>query len=252
LFAQVFNSGEWEELLLKYVVPKLGATLRDDFRVNPRNQNMLPLTQVLQWSSILRASTFGHLLEVEFFPKWLDVLHVWLVQPKVNFEEVAQWYSFWKGTFPEGVQRLQAVEQGFTKGLQMMNHALELGIDAPTKLPKPDHRSGSPGAAAPPRKAGDVPIPVPHRHGKPSRMHEITFRSIVEEYISQHNLLFMPAGRVHEKSRLPLFRVSKTVDGKGGLLVYLLDDAVWAPAGPGDDDYRAVTLEDMVVRASKA
>ena len=208
---------------------------------------MLPLTQVLQWSPILRGSTLSRLLEVEFFPKWLDVLHIWLVQPKVNFEEVAQWYSFWKGTFPDDVQRLPAVEQGFTKGLQMMNHALELGVDAPTKLPKPDYRSASPGPA-PSRKPGDS---ASHRQPKPSRVHEITFRSIVEDYISQHNLLFMPAGKVHEKSRLPLFRVSKTVDGKGGLLVYLLDDAVWAAAASGEDDYRAITLEDMVVRASK-
>ncbi len=27
---------------------------------------------------------------------------------------------------------------------------------------------------------------------------------------------------------MPLFRVSPSADGKGGLLVYILDDAVWA------------------------
>ena len=86
----------------------------------------------------------------------------------------------------------------------------------------------------------------------PSRAQEITFRSLVEEFAASHNLLFLPAGKVHEKSRLPLFRVAKSVEGRGGLLVYLLDEAVWAASPEGaDDDYRAITLEDMVIRATK-
>ena len=187
----------------------------------------------------------GHLFEAEFFPKWLDVLHVWLIQPAVNFEEVAQWYSYWKSAFPDGVNQIPAVEQWFMRGLQLINSALELGQDAPTKLPKPDHNKLKPGSSpvlwSMKQKSTSI---------RPSRAHEITFRSIVEEFVSKHNLLFMPAGKVHEKSRLPLYRVSKTVEGKGGVLVYLLDDAVWA-APPGDDEFRAVGLEDMVLRASK-
>lgn len=113
--AQIFDSGDWDSMLLKYVVPKLGATLRDDFRVNPRNQNMEPLQHVLSWASIIRPSIFSQLLETEFFPKWLDVLHVWLIQPQVSFEEVAQWYSFWKSSFPDSVQNIPAVAHGFTR-----------------------------------------------------------------------------------------------------------------------------------------
>lgn len=82
---------------------------------------------------------------------------------------------------------------------------------------------------------------------------EITFKSIVEEYAAEHNLLFLPAGKAHEKSRMPLYKVSPNVDGKGGVLVYLLDDAVWAPPAEGDSpDYRAISLEDMVLRAAKS
>ncbi|KAI5119134.1 hypothetical protein M0805_005740 [Coniferiporia weirii] len=242
---EVFKGSEWEDMLLKYVVPKLGATLRDDFRVNPRNQDMEPLKRVLEWSSILRPSVLGQLLETEFFPKWLDVLHIWLVQPSANFEEVAQWYQFWKGALDERTQGVAAVERGFTRGLQMINHALELGPDAPTKLPPPDHKRPADSGV----KAGTKAKPgVAASRGAPPRSQEITFRAIVEEFVAAHNLLFLPAGQVHAGTRLPLFRVTGSVGGKGGLLVYLLDDAVWAPDG---DEYRAVTLEDMVVRATK-
>ena len=232
-------------MLLKYVIPKLGATLRDDFRVNPRDQKMEPLEQVLQWSDILRPSIISQVLETEFFPKWLDVLHVWLIQPRVSFDEVARWYSFWKGVFPEKIQNMLGVNRGFTRGLQLMNKAIELGPDAPTQLPRPDFRAEQSAPSTPIRngaKAATKPRPS-------ARTREITFKSIVEDFAASHNLLFIPVGRAHEKSRMPLYRVSTTGDGKGGLLVYILDDAVWAPQGDGED-YRAISLEDMVLKAS--
>ncbi|KAH9851914.1 TFP11-domain-containing protein [Lenzites betulinus] len=238
---EVFDIGEWDTMLLKYVVPKLGSRLRDDFRVNPRKQDMQPLQDILLWKQLLRPAILSQILETEFFPKWLDVLHVWLIQPNPSFEEVSQWYSFWKGSFSEDVQSMPGVAQGFTRGLQLMNKALELGPEASTRLPRPDHRTST--TATPTAKPKEKP--------RPARTQEITFRSIVEDYAATHNLLFMPTGRVDERSRMPLYRVSQSADGKGGALVYILDDAVWASDG-GGEEYRAITLEDMVLRATKA
>lgn len=243
----MFDASEWDVMLLKYIVPKLGATLRDDFRINPREQVMHPLEHVLEWANIIRPSIFSQILETEFFPKWLDVLHIWLIQPKANYEEVTQWYSFWKGSFPENVQNMSGVSRGFTRGLQLMNTAIELGPNAPTQLARPDFRAEQAAASTPARNNGKGTSKVTPRPS--ARTHEITFRSIVEEFAASHNLLFIPVGRAHEKSRMPLFRVSPTADGKGGLLVYILDDAVWAPeADP--TDFRAISLEDMVLRAA--
>ncbi|CCM06199.1 uncharacterized protein FIBRA_08442 [Fibroporia radiculosa] len=241
VWKDVFDAGDWDTMLLKYVVPKLGSRLRGDFRVNPRSQDMKPLQDVLLWEDLLRPTILSQLLETEFFPKWLDVLHIWLIQPAPNFEEVVQWYSFWKAAFSENVQNLPGVAQGFTRGLQLMNKAIELGPDAQTRLPRPDHRAPPSGTTTPKAKQ-------PPAKARPARAQEITFKSIVEEYASVHNLLFVPTGRAHEKSRMPLFRVSPTADGKGGLLVYILDDAVWAPDG---DEYRAISLEVMVRRATE-
>jgi tuftelin-interacting protein 11 len=228
-------------MILKYVVPKLGATLRNDFRINPRNQDMAPLQAILCWPTLIRPSIFSHLLLTEFFPKWLDVLHLWLVQPKVNFEEVAQWYQFWKGTFPEVVHGMDGVANGFLRGLQLMNKAIELGPDAPTCLPRPDHSMPPPGPPTP----QTTTTKTTRTRTRPQE----TFRSIAEDFAASHNLLFIPTGRAHEKSRMPLLRVSQTVDGKGGLLVYVLDDAVWAAPAAGEE-YRAISLEDMVSRAN--
>jgi len=234
-------------MLLKYIVPKLGAALRSDFRINPRDQKMDVLQRVLVWSPLMKPSMFCQILETEFFPKWLDVLHIWLVQPRVSFDEVAQWYSFWKETFPEEVRTIAGIDRGFTRGLQLMNLAVELGPEAQTRLAKPDFLAEI-ATASSSRVSSAKPI-------RPSpRSLEITFRSIVEEYAASHNLLFIPAGKAHELSRMPLYRVSRRVDGKKGLLVYILDDAVWAPKGDVTnaeaEEFRAISLEDMVVRAS--
>ncbi|KAH7914611.1 TFP11-domain-containing protein [Hygrophoropsis aurantiaca] len=243
VWRDVFDASEWDALMLKYVVPKLGAHLRTDFSINPRAQKLEPLQQVLAWTPLLRSSILSTILETEFFPKWLDVLHIWLVQPRVSFEEVVQWYEWWKSCFSEDVRGLEGVKKGFTAGLQLMNKAIELGTEAPSKLPHPSART----EPMPQRTSTPTPRTLP------SRVHEVTFRAIVEEFAAEHNLLFVPTGRAHERSRMPLFRVTSSADGKrGGLLVYIQDDAVWAPANDGEkDEYRAIPLEEMVLRANK-
>ncbi|KAF5315990.1 hypothetical protein D9758_018112 [Tetrapyrgos nigripes] len=249
----VFDSKDWDNIILKYIIPKLGATLRNDFHINPRNQNMEPLETVLQWADLIHPSILSQLLETEFFPKWLDVLYIWLASPSVNFEEVAQWYSFWKDAFPQHMQNLSGISRGFTRGLQLMNQAIELGPEAPTRLVRPDYRSERAQAqsSAEGQKKTKATTTVPSRSS--ARTQEITFRSIVEEFAASHNLLFIPTGKAHEKSRMPLFRISSSADGKGGLLVYILDDAVWASmegAGGPTEEYRAISLDNMVLRAS--
>ncbi|KAH9944970.1 TFP11-domain-containing protein [Epithele typhae] len=241
VWKDVFDVGEWDSMLLKYVVPKLGARLREDFRVNPRQQDMQPILDVLAWDGLFRPTILAQILEKEFFPKFLDALYIWLIQPTVDLNEVGEWYKHWKEkTFSETVRATPTVTRGFTRALQLVNKALELGPDAPTRLPRPDHTVPL-GTAVPSTQA--------KTKSRPARVQEITFRSIVEDYASTHNLLFIPTGKAHEKSRMPLYRVSPGADGKGGVLVYVQDDAVWALDGSGE--YRAITLEDMVLRATK-
>lgn len=256
---EVFGQGEWDTLMLKYIVPKLGETLRTNFRIYPPAQDMAPFQNVLAWSELLRASILSQILETEFFPKWLDVLHLWLIQPSVSYDEVDRWYRFWKEAFPEGVRNLPNVQRGLVRGLQLMNDAMTLGPEAPSKLQKPDFRaelaassrrsSSRGGASEDEEKTKKTKASTLARPS--ARTQEITFRAIVEEYAAERDLLFIPVGRVHEKARVPLFRVSETADGKHGLLVYVLDDAVWAPKPGGleTDDFRAIGLEDMIARA---
>jgi hypothetical protein len=89
--SQVFSRGKWDTLILLNILPKLAAHLESDFEVNPRAQDLVPLNRALAWSGLMRESTFAQLMEERFFPKWLDTLHFWLIQPNYNASEVASW-----------------------------------------------------------------------------------------------------------------------------------------------------------------
>ncbi|KAF7370327.1 Tuftelin-interacting protein 11 [Mycena sanguinolenta] len=86
---EVFDAAERDAILLKYVIPKLPTLLRDELRIKAKDQIMTPLTDILQWAEVIRPSIFSQILETEVFPKWLDALHIWLIQPQVSFEEIA-------------------------------------------------------------------------------------------------------------------------------------------------------------------
>ncbi|KAH7096395.1 TFP11-domain-containing protein [Auriculariales sp. MPI-PUGE-AT-0066] len=252
---EMFPKAEWENLLLKYVVPKLGATLREDLRIDPRNQPPLdPLHRTLAWRGHLRPALLDALLQTGFFPKWLDVLHKWLTHPTANYAQIADWYKHWKDEILRA--DVPEIKRGLDAGLKLMGDAMALGNDtvARAKLPKPDYghispstsRATSPSALSSAQRGSKPPVPS-------SRTTEITFRSLVEEHAAAHDLLVLPTQRVHELSRKPLLRVSRNVEGRGGLVVYILDDAVWtAPDGGGDNvPWRAITMDEMVVLASK-
>ncbi|KAM0754996.1 TFP11-domain-containing protein [Meredithblackwellia eburnea MCA 4105] len=242
-----FTVSDWDSLLLKNVLPQLGSLLRDSFTVNPRQQDVAPLEAVLAWAPLLRSTMMSQLLESGFFPKWLDALYVWLTSGSANFEQVADWYKYWKEFFPEDIVSLSGVSRGFRKGLDLMNQAMALGEDAKYRLKRPDstpssatshkHHHKSKSSAAPPPTSTSTSA---------ATAGEISFRQIVEEMASESNLVMLSTGRTNEKGR-PLFRVSANIEGKGGVTVYLDEDVVFVAEEGGK--FKPISVEEMVKRA---
>ncbi|KAG8756595.1 hypothetical protein FRC14_002914 [Serendipita sp. 396] len=92
LLSQIFDASSWQDLILKYIVPRLGEMLREKLAINPRSQDLKPLESIFKWheQGVIGKSITNQLLEKEVFPKWLEILHFWLVQPKASYEEIAQ------------------------------------------------------------------------------------------------------------------------------------------------------------------
>ncbi|GAA6037203.1 hypothetical protein JCM8097_008617 [Rhodosporidiobolus ruineniae] len=252
-----FPKPDWDSLLLRHVLPALGQLLRGSFVVNPRQQELEPLDKVLEWKGLLRGSMLSQVLEAEFFPKWGEALYTWLCA-EPNLEQVAEWYSWWKSYFPEDVVALSGVQRGFRKGLDLMNQAMALGEDAKYRLKKPDFApkhgpssaAGTPSSTPRPSASSSSrrPAPAPAAPA-PVDASNVTFRTVVEDVAASSNLVFLPTGKTTSKGQ-QLFRVSRGIEGRGGVTVYLEDDVVWLAVGAGGkEEFEPVGVEEMVRRA---
>ena len=124
--------------------------------------------------------------------------------------------------FPSEINGLKAVKAQWKKGSDLITTALDMGEKARTDLPAPVRPSKS--DAAPAARAPETPLPA---MGAVPEAQEVSFRHQVEDWCMARDLQF-----IAEKSQLeaggPVYRVTASVSGKGGVLIYLKNDAVFA------------------------
>ncbi|KAI7863705.1 GC-rich sequence DNA-binding factor-like protein-domain-containing protein [Spinellus fusiger] len=119
----VWTPSQMETFLTRSILPKLTQVLRHEFVVNPRDQQIEPLVWCLAWKDTISVTILCQLLENEFFVKWLDVLYKWLTldRDRVNYDQVREWYLWWKGVFVAyDLYSCKVIAQCFRKGLDMM------------------------------------------------------------------------------------------------------------------------------------
>ncbi|KAI9858195.1 MAG: hypothetical protein M1813_007844 [Trichoglossum hirsutum] len=220
--------GELDHVLIRHLLPRLALLLQNDFEINPADQDLSPLKRVLKWKDFFRPSVMGELLIAEFFPKWHNILHLWLTSDP-NYEEVGEWFTWWKGRFPEEVNEVRAVAEEWDRGLKTINHALDLGDLVKTDLPPPTAGPARPiKAPATPTNGVSTDQTTRTTRTPTTATDAPTFRDVIEAWCSDENLLLMPLREAHETTGLPLFRITASANGKGGVIVYLKGDVVWA------------------------
>ncbi|KAI9814588.1 MAG: hypothetical protein M1827_003144 [Pycnora praestabilis] len=242
---------ELDHVLIRHLLPRLALLLSTDFEVDPSDQDLTPLEHVLVWKDFFKPSVLGHLLITEFFPKWHNILHLWLIS-EPNYEEVAQWFAWWKDRFPSSINEVPAVATEWEKGLEMINTALDLGDRAKTELPPP--------SAGPTRPIQDT-LPStrktidgskdPSSTSRPTINEEATFKDVVEAWCSEENLLVMPLREAHDRSGLPLYRITASANGKGGVLVYMKGDVIWAQNKRDKSIWEPMGLEGALVERAE-
>ncbi|KFY21687.1 hypothetical protein V493_07199 [Pseudogymnoascus sp. VKM F-4281 (FW-2241)] len=216
----------WTPLLINHVLPNLAKYLRTNFQVTPQDQEpyMKTLNNVLEWQSILGNRVMGQLLVDELFPMWHDVLHQWLTLDDVNYLEIRDWFDFWRGIIPASLSSVPSVKQEWQKGDNLINAALDLGERAKTDLPAPTRPSRASPAAQP------APEPAP-KIEKPE-LEEVTFRHQLEDWCMARDLQFIPAKSTLEANG-PVYRVTAAAIGKGGVLIYVRADSIYAQIKKG-------------------
>ncbi|TGZ84965.1 TFP11-domain-containing protein [Ascodesmis nigricans] len=219
-----------EQTLIRHILPRLASHLRHNLTINPADQDLAPLEHVLAWAPYFKPTTMARLLDEAWTPKWLEVLWMWLRSDGVVYGEVQEWYLFWQDVIPLDIRSTTIIAASFRRGLDLINDALDLGSRAATDLPKPEIESGKPShhhhgrhhPAAPEKKE---PKSTPKPAAPPAE--PTSFKEALEDWCAENNLLLLPLRKAHAGTGEPLFRVSESVAGEGGVICYLKGDVVW-------------------------
>lgn len=236
-------STELDHLLVRHLLPRLSLHLSANLEIDPSDQDLTPLEDVLKWQPFLKPEIFARLFVAEFFPKWLATLHLWLTSPEASLEEITQWVSWWKEQIPERIFHQPDVQKEWIKGNTMINRAvdlLEAGADM-SSLPAPAAGPARPIAKDAAKKLDATPVRAP------AVQEAADFRDTVEAFCMEEDLTLVPLREAHQANGLPLFRITASATGKGGVVVYLKGDVVWAQRKGDRTVFDAVGLDDALV-----
>ncbi|KAG6005240.1 hypothetical protein E4U21_000319 [Claviceps maximensis] len=121
---QEILGSQWGPLIMSHVLPSMGRYLRNNFRVDPADQEpYLPvLTGVMKWNQLIGGdSIMAEVLVQNVFPMWYDKLQEWLALAEADLQEVAEWYTWWRGVLLKDMAGIKGVKMELDKGLQIMN-----------------------------------------------------------------------------------------------------------------------------------
>jgi tuftelin-interacting protein 11 len=214
----VFDPASWEAMITRYIVPKLKLALQE-LQISPAVNSQEPEQfndQVMIWASATSASHMIHLLEVEFFSKWLLVLYHWLRSTDPDFDEVVYWYKSWRGILPPELIAHRRVRMLLAAGLVMMDNAAE---GREVLLPGAAREAtGCPEAAE--DQQFDAAQRAPPQQVPGAAMEDLSFKDCILAYAEEHGLKFMPrAGKFY--NGVPVYEfgcVRVCLDSVKGLL----------------------------------
>ena len=241
---------ELDHVLVRDLLPRLALHLSAKFIVDPSDQDLTPLEDVLKWQNLFKVNVLARLMVAEFFPKWLSTLHLWLTTEDANFEEIGQWLGWWKEQFPGNLSNHPDVEEEWFKATELINNALDL-LESGASLSQ----------LAPPAAGPTKPIvkqisqQVKSAQSNPSPRVQpeaaADFKDIVESWCAEEDVTMVPLREAHPKTGLPLFRITASATGKGGVIVYLQGDVVWAQRKGDRTVYDPVGLGEKLVQRAE-
>lgn len=229
----VFDSASWEQLMRRFIVPKLHIVLQE-FQVNPANQKLDQFYWVKNWAGVIPIHLMVDMMEQYFFPKWLQVLYHWLCA-NPNYEEVTKWFLGWKELLPTELLANESIRKQLNCGLDMMNRAVE-GME----VVQPGLKENLSYLRALEQRQFEAQQKAYQQQATASNMdggRELSIKEVVEAYAQQHGVLFKPKpGRMHNGHQIYGF-------GNVSIIVDSLNQRIYAQTEEG---WTLVSLERLL------
>lgn len=184
----VFTDSSLQTFLDVNIVPKLEKIMQT-FVINPSQQSLNEWNWVSSWISIVSFNTIVSILERHFFPKWLNVLYVWLGSGSANFNEISSWYQGWKTLMGDRMINHPTIKEFLRKALIMMDHAVNLNTGLQDFQSYYNPRGQTMSKSFNETKTTDVSI---NRQPIDSSEEKINFRQMIEMKAQEQGILFLP------------------------------------------------------------
>uniref|UniRef100_A0A7N0SXJ9 G-patch domain-containing protein n=1 Tax=Kalanchoe fedtschenkoi TaxID=63787 RepID=A0A7N0SXJ9_KALFE len=240
----VFDAASWENLMVRFIVPKLQEVMRE-FLINPADQQLHQFNWVMSWASAVPMHHMVTLLEAFFFSKWQQVLYHWL-SSNPDFEEITRWYKGWKELLPPELLANERIRYQLNIGLDMMNQAADgLTVVQPglrenisyLRVQEQRQFEAQQKAAAQAQKQFAGGVGGSGQVDNASGVTEMSLKEVIEAHAQQHELLFKPKpGRMHNGHQIYGF-------GSISIIIDSLNQKVYAQT---EDAWSLVSLEQLL------
>uniref|UniRef100_A0A8D8YMB8 Tuftelin-interacting protein 11 n=1 Tax=Cacopsylla melanoneura TaxID=428564 RepID=A0A8D8YMB8_9HEMI len=226
-WTNVFSRGETDAFLLHNIVPKLHNALQE-YVINPQQQHLDNWNWVMEWSELLSSQTMASILNTSFFPKWLQVLSMWL-NMNPNYDQVANWYQGWKSLFTENLLQEPVIKEHFRYALDMMSRSVGAG-GGDSVLPPPP----PPPPLSPPSGSGSS-----SKHGfaesvSASKAVPQGFRDLLQKSCEERGILFMPLANRYREGK-PVYKCGEVqVYIDRSVIFVSVQNGPWTPKSISD------------------
>ncbi|KAI3474995.1 hypothetical protein Pfo_030306 [Paulownia fortunei] len=226
----VFDPASWEQLMVRYIIPKLLAVMHD-FQINPANQKLDQFYWVRTWATAIPTHHILQLMDV-FFNKWQEVLYHWLCSSP-NFEEVTKWYLGWKELLPPELRQMSifdiglilVIQPGLKENISYLRVSEQRQFETQKKV----------SVQAQQRAFAGLGNGI-HAEGISGGL-DMSLKEVIEIHAQQNGLLFKPKpGRTQGGHQIYGF-------GNISIIINSLNQEVFAQT---DDRWSLVTLEQLL------
>ncbi|XP_026278678.1 tuftelin-interacting protein 11 isoform X1 [Frankliniella occidentalis] len=223
-WSKAFDKGDMDAFLVKNILPKLQEAMCA-LVINPQMQHLASFSSlkdqwrwVMDWEDMMPVLSMASLLDKIFFPKWLQVLTIWL-NDNPDYEQVSKWYSGWKSMFSEALLLQPVIKEHFRKALDLMNRAVSNPSQPISTQQSTQETYQDPTAAAHQQRYKAMAEAVRVAAQIPQG-----FKDLLQKRCEERGIMFMPL--------VNRWREGKQIYRMGNIQVYI-DRSVIFVSGPG-------------------